>query len=354
MDLIDKIKELSKKITQQKDSIKTEEATKTAFVLPFIHQILGYDVFNPNEVIPEFIADIGKKKGEKVDYAIKINDKLVMIFECKTIDDTLDKFKAIQLQRYFTATEVKIAVLTNGIIYKFFSDLDEPNKMDSKPFMELNLLNIDENIVAELKKLTKTNFQLDTMLSTANELKYTREIKKAIANEFNNPSEKFVKFICKDIYSKKMTSSAVAKFTKLVQKACNQFIAEKVNERLKSALEETDYNEDEAQEKEPKEEPKSPEIITTEEEIGGFYIIKSILRDVVPTDRIKYKDTLSYFGIMIDNLKKQFCRLKVEKQHKYIYIVDKDRNWTKYEITSIDDIYLYSDKLKEIAKYFSD
>jgi hypothetical protein len=123
--------------------IQTEEATKNAFILPFIG-ILGYDVFDPSEVVPEFTADVGTKKGEKVDYAIIRDKKVIMLFECKACDANLDESHASQLYRYFSVTESRIGVLTNGILYRFYTDLEEPNKMDSKPFMELNIIEIQE------------------------------------------------------------------------------------------------------------------------------------------------------------------------------------------------------------------
>ena len=154
MDFIDKLQALSAKIKKQKDGIQTEEATKTAFVLPFIGT-LGYDIFEPTEVIPEFTADVGIKKGEKVDYAICLDGKKVMLFECKSCHSSLDDCHASQLYRYFSVTGARLAVLTNGVLYRFYSDLEEPNKMDSRPFMEFNMLDVQENLVPELKRFTK-------------------------------------------------------------------------------------------------------------------------------------------------------------------------------------------------------
>lgn len=114
-------------------NLATEEATKTALIMPFF-SLLGYDVFNPMEFIPEFVADVGTKKGEKVDYAIMNEGKPVILIEAKGVDDDLTKHDA-QLFRYFTVTDAKFAILTNGIVYKFFTDLEEPNKMDEKPFL---------------------------------------------------------------------------------------------------------------------------------------------------------------------------------------------------------------------------
>ena len=193
MDLIDKIKDLASKIPKQMDHIQTEEATKIALIMPFI-SALGYDVTNPTEVIPEFTADVCTKKGEKVDYAIKKDDDIIILIECKWSGADLHQDDASQLYRYFSATEARFAILTNGISYEFYSDIDEPNKMDSKPFFTFNVLGFQDHQVNELKKFTKSAFSLDDILTTASTLKYTGAIKKILEEELTNPSEPFVRF----------------------------------------------------------------------------------------------------------------------------------------------------------------
>ena len=185
MDLIDKLNELATRIHRQKDTVLTEEAAKTAFVLPFL-QALGYDVFNPSEVIPELTADHGVKKGEKVDYAIRQGDRIVILIECKSIGTTLSTKCAGQLFRYFAVTEAKFGVLTDGIRYIFFSDLENENKMDDRPFFEFNLFQFNENQVDELKKFTKSSFDLDTIISTASNLKYHKALLAEIKTEFES------------------------------------------------------------------------------------------------------------------------------------------------------------------------
>ena len=130
MDFIDEIKQYSKRVSNLKDSLSTEEATKTSLIMPFF-ALLGYDVFNPEEFVPEYTADVGIKKGEKVDYAILSNGEPVMLIECKAVKEELKKHDS-QLFRYFGTSKAKFAILTNGIIYRFFTDLDEPNKMDER------------------------------------------------------------------------------------------------------------------------------------------------------------------------------------------------------------------------------
>ena len=226
---------IATKIDRQQEHIETEEATKNAFILPFI-SALGYDVFDPIEVVPEFTADVGIKKGEKVDYAVFKDGKLAMLFECKSCTTNLDDTHASQLFRYFSVTEARIAVLTNGIVYRFFSDLDNANQMDSRPFLEINLLDIQESLVAELKRLAKVSFNLEDMLSTASHLKYMREIRLLLEDQLREPSEEFVRFITGQVYSGRMTQAILEQFTVTTKRAFHQFINDQISKRLQSAL----------------------------------------------------------------------------------------------------------------------
>ena len=102
MDFIDQLKQFAKRAESLKDTVETEEATKTALIMPFF-SMLGYDVFNPQEFVPEFTADVGIKKGEKVDYAIVKDGSPVILVECKASSESLDKHDS-QLFRYFGTT----------------------------------------------------------------------------------------------------------------------------------------------------------------------------------------------------------------------------------------------------------
>ena len=173
MDFIDQIKAFSSQISKQLEHLETEEATKNALVMPFIN-ILGYNVFNPAEVVPEFTCDFLEKKGKKVDYAIMKDGKPIILFECKSATDTLKNEDAAQLYGYFSVTEVRVGVLTNGLIYRFYSDLEDANKMDGKPFLELDMLNIKEPLVEELKRFRKESFEIKEIVSAASELKFLK------------------------------------------------------------------------------------------------------------------------------------------------------------------------------------
>lgn len=175
MELQNQLKALAEKVIKLKEQIDTEESTKHAFVLPFIN-LLGYDTFNPTEVVPEFTADLGLKKGEKVDYAIFQHDVPIIIIECKNWKEKLNAHNS-QLFRYFHTTKTRFALLTNGIEYQFFTDLESANKMDEKPFLEFDITQLKENVVNEIAKFHKTNFNVDEIVDNASSLKYTKEIK---------------------------------------------------------------------------------------------------------------------------------------------------------------------------------
>lgn len=360
MDFIEVLQNISSKITKQKDFIQTEEATKNAFVLPFI-AALGYDVFDPTEVIPEFTADVGIKKGEKVDYAIKQNEKIIMLFECKCCNGSLDESHASQLYRYFSVTEARIAVLTDGIIYRFYTDIEQPNKMDPKPFMEFNMLDIQEALVIELKRLTKQAFNLEAILTVASELKYTREIKHILNDQLNAPSEEFVKFLAAQVYSGKLTSAVREQFTGITKRAFAQFINERITERLRSVMDEptsstetTGDNHLDGNQNGVISPANESKIVTTEEELQGYHIVKAIVCAVIDAERIGYRDTQSYFGILCDdNNRKPICRLHFNGKQKYIGLMTTEKNEERIPLANLNDIYKLADRLKATAGAYS-
>ena len=360
MDLIDKIRDISARIKKQKSLITTEEATKNAFIMPFI-SALGYDVFNPLEVIPEFTADAGTKKGEKVDYAIKKDDSVIMLFECKKVSCDLTKAHKSQLYRYFSVTEARFAILTNGIIYQFFSDIDEPNKMDSRPFFEFNMLEFEENEVEDLNKFTKSSFSLEEILTTASSLKYTNAIKKVFAAETENPSDAFIRLFTAQIYDGRLTQPVIEEFSPIIKQGWKQFLTSKINSRLKSALtlpEDTPTIDEKkvdtkiAVEAVADDEPKKPGIVTTEDEIEGFHIIKSIVREVIDVKRVTMRDTKSYCGILLDdNNRKPICRLHFNYTQKYLGVLS-NKQEERIPIDCVDDIYTYADKIKGVLSEY--
>lgn len=358
-DLIDEIRSLAAKIERSRSLVATEEATKNAFVMPFI-AALGYDVFDPTEVTPELVADVGVKKGEKIDYAVLRDGKPIMLFECKHHGANLAAEHASQLYRYFSVTECRVAVLTNGVEYRMFTDLDAPNKMDAKPFLVFSVLDFPEGLLPELKKFSKEAFNLDALLSTANELKYTREIKALLGQQLVAPSEEFVKFCAVGIGVSRMTQAVREQFTLLTRRALSDFLSESMEATLKTALGasvggvsfETKVAA-ELVESESRQD-KDPKVTTTEEELEGYYIIKAILRDLVDVRRIVHRDQQSYFGILLDdNNRKPLCRLHFNAASKrYVGVFDENRNEERIAIESPDDIYALAERIRATARIY--
>ena len=350
MDFIDQLRSISQRAEKQLGRIKTEEATKNALVMPFINA-LGYNVFDPTEVIPEFTADVGVKKGEKVDYAIMKDGKVIVLVECKAANVELEDVHTSQLYRYFSVTDARIAVLTNGLDYRFYSDLEEPNRMDSKAFLEFNLLDFSDSIVPELKKLTQPSFDIDTILSTAGDLKYTKEMKRILNDQLTAPSEEFVLFLTSRVYSGVKTKKVKKQFAEITKRALKQFINDHVNERLKSALESPEEAEGQVV-LEPKE--TKEDIVTTEEEQEGYHIVKSILRQHVEPSRVGYKDFRTYFNILLDGKSRQpLCRLWFNSpKKKWIGLFDQDKKEERVLIKELNDIYTHADRIIAALKLY--
>ncbi|MCW2119612.1 type I restriction endonuclease [Flavobacterium sp. 7A] len=340
MELNTQLKALADKIILLKDKIQTEESTKHAFVLPFIN-LLGYDTFNPTEVVPEFTADLGLKKGEKVDYAIIQDDEPILIIECKNWKESLT-IHGSQLFRYFHVSKTRFALLTNGITYQFFTDLDEKNKMDQKPFLEFDITNLKDNVINEIAKFHKSNFDVNNIVTNASSLKYVKEIRKQINDELTNPSNEFVKLFANKVYGGRLTEKVMEEFKDLVQKGFNQFINEKINDRLNAAL----TKEAKQQQEEVVETIEESLVQTTEEELEGYRIVIAILRRKIAVDRIVHRDTQSYFGILLDdNNRKPLCRLHLNSGKKYIGLFNENKVEKKMQIESLDEIYSFEKEL---------
>lgn len=356
MDLVDKLRDLANRLPRQLEHIQTEEATKNALVMPFI-AALGYNVFDPTEVTPELNADIGVKKGEKVDYAILKDGKPIILFECKHHSTDLAQAHASQLYRYFSVTEARFSVLTNGMLYWFYTDMDAPNKMDTKPFFEFDLRNLRDDHIGELKKFSKATFDLNSILTTANELKYTREIARLLTEQMREPSDEFLKLLVSHVYSGRMTQPIREQFSQFVKQAFAQIVNDRITERLKTAL----AGEGSSAIVTPTHVPTSestiasqPEevsgtIVTTDEEIEAYYIVRAILREVVNVKRVVMRDVQTYCGILLDDSnRKTLCRLYFNTTQKYVGFLE-DGQLSRIPIESLDDIYKHAGRLKAVV-----
>ena len=355
MDFKDALQSLAERVSKVKDTIKTEEATKNALIMPFI-SVLGYDVFNPTEVVPEMDCDLIKSKGDKIDYAIFLQGEPIILIECKHWAQNLD-LHSCQLQKYFVASKAKFGVLTNGVVYRFYTDLIKTNIMDTIPFLEIDLENLKDSYVEELKKFHKSYFNVGNILNTASELKHLSELKSQIREEFNNPSSEFVRLFTKKVYEGTVTQKVVEQFTELVKRSLNNYVNEIISERLNVAIKVTEEPKVVDEIVQPAQDDATLEetskIITTDEELQGFYIVRAILAKVISLDRIYQRDTQSYFTILFDdNNRKPICKLHFNSKNKYIETFNVNKQSEKHKIESIVDIYQYADELIHITEYY--
>ena len=357
MDFKDIINQLSERITKQKDVIQTEEATKNAFIMPMISS-LGYDVFDPFEVVPEMDCDIAKK-GEKIDYAIIKDGKPIILIECKHCKQNLSLHNT-QLARYYVASNARFAVLTNGVEYRFYTDLQKTNVMDEKPFLVVNMLELSDADIEQLKKFHKSYFNENEILSTAQELQITLQVKNLLEQNFKQPGDEFTRYFVRCLNDGKSTQKLIDQYKPIIKKSISSIIGEMISGRLATAMEAEDVNNmpknlDEGAVTIDKE----AGIETTQEEIDAYNIVKDILKQYVDEARIQYIDFKSYFTVNLDGIYWYWiCRLSFKRYSKRIGIPNGDYGNCKWvKIESIQDIYKFKDALKEgldIARSYRD
>ncbi|MAQ37245.1 MULTISPECIES: type I restriction enzyme HsdR N-terminal domain-containing protein [Thioclava] len=341
------LKQLSDRISQHAATIGTEEAVKTSVVLPFL-QALGYDVFNPGEVIPEFTADVIGKKGEKVDYAIKLGDEIRILIECKALNTKLDRRHLAQLYRYFSVTNAKFAILTNGQIYEFYSDLEEPNKLDNKPFFSFDLLDGGAGAIGELAKFEKSSFDVDKILANAERLKHVSTVKKYLLSEFEDPSADFIKLVATHVYDGRITAQVRDAIGSATKFAFREIVRDQVRARLSSALDSS--AESEGNDIDPVE---TNDIETTSDEIEGMMTIRAIVREVIDAKRVDLRDAKSYCAVLVDdNNRKPLARLHFNRKQWYLGLFDGESE-ERLPINELTDIYQFSERLKETAKAYA-
>lgn len=341
--------------------ITTEEATKSALIVPFL-RVLGYDDANPTEVIPEYIADGGHRKDRKVDYALcpvpADPPKPALIIECKACTHPLRDRHTSQLHRYFPFTPARFGILTNGVTYQFYTDVKAPNVMETDPFLEIELFHLSDPAIQELARFTKAHFQLDRAVQRAEQLYYTRVVQQMFADSYSHPSDAFVRYFIDEIPEKKNTQTVRAQFTPIVQQAFRQFVHDHLNARMLDRLAQHTRGglSPSAPDALPTQETvrqadrdTDPKIITTEEELHAWYIIKAIVHRRVAPERVTMRDVQRYCSILLDdNRNKRICLLSFNNpERKQLSLFDADKNEQKVPLHSLDDLYQFADQLLE-------
>ena len=318
MEFKEELQKLSIQINERRIHVTNEEMTKQSLILPFI-QVLGYDIYDPLEVRPEYTADFGKKKGEKVDYAIFKNSSPIMFLEAKSVKEKLSNHDA-QLCRYFNSTkDVGLGVITNGIEYRFFTDIDDTNIMDDRPFFVVNITKLKESDYDNLAKFRKDAFNKESLTKCAEELTYASTLDNNIKELLKNPNDEFIRFLIKDFAFQRVTSHIVDKFRPIVKQSISNAVLYMVSEGLYRQESTTSIIEPNIPNENSINEAMTPQktVITTEDELKVFDYIKEILvkfgRNI---DQLGYKDTTGYFSIYISNVNNWFIRINLDSSIK--------------------------------------
>ena len=225
IDFVDRIKETAARLRERVPHCKTEEATKMSLVIPFLEKVLGWDTDDPHQLVPEYVADIGTKRGEKVDYAIMVDDEPAILIEAKKVGTALGREPMNQLYRYFGCTPAHFAILTDGINYLFFADLDDENRMDPHPFFTINLREIDAGSVAPLRAFSRAGFDVERTLELARDLRCIGEIGNLLSKLWAKPSDSFIKWIIGELHDGPRTKPVKERYQRTCKAALDAFLA---------------------------------------------------------------------------------------------------------------------------------
>lgn len=303
--------------------VQGEEATKQALVVPLL-QVLGYDVFDPREVRPEYVADFAVKKAgqfEKIDYAIFINEAPAIFVECKPLGAALQDHSG-QLSRYFNATpSVRVGMITDGMRVRVFTDLEKPNIMDSKPWLEIDLMAIKPAELEALRRFRKADFSSNDITALAEEMVYYNTMLAFIGTQLRDPSESFVRYVASEVMAGgRITIKVVERLTPILRKAIQSAIVENVARSFDPPVESTPAVVEAPQTPAPMAsgassgEPSKPTVVTTPEELESFASISKWIGEIYPAAKLAHRDSKSYFTIHQDNLRKWFMRLMLDRK----------------------------------------
>jgi predicted type IV restriction endonuclease len=329
MGFTEDIVKLSEQVRKRFDQVVGEEATKMALIVPFL-SALGYDVYDPSEVMPEYVADFATKKAgqfEKVDYALAINGTKVMLVEAKACGKKAEAHDG-QLSRYFNGLlTTKVAIVTNGIEYRFFTDLRDKNVMDKEPFFTFNILEYDTKDIDNLKFFHRDNFEVTAITNHAEEMVYVKGMTQLLGNLLRSPSEEFVRFLVAELgtvapsyeIQGRITGKVIDKFKPIVKKSIQGSLVELMTRSLTQEITQPVELEveQEIEEEEKQQESQESKLVTTAEEIEAFEKIKAITQTLRSYNfELQYKDTASYFGINLGKPTWWFLRLYLSSQKK--------------------------------------
>ena len=321
MSFSDTIRTLAGQIKDRRQHVATEEAAKQALILPFI-AALGFDIWNPAELVPEYRAGWAKQT-EKIDYALLIARRLSIFVEAKGLNEVLVNYDP-QLAKYFNSTpEVRFCIITNGVQYRFFTDLQEKNLLDKKPFFEFNFDDFTESDIAVLDRFRKDVFNAENLIGFAEDLVFLSALKSQFKSMLKDPSDDFVRFAVSaaNLVDGPRTQKVVERFRPLVKESISAAILEIVGQSFALAPDPVPEPEPEVISC-PESEVVSSRIVTTEEELRAYELICHLLAEHVPDPgKIKYQDTQRYFAVQYAKTTGWFARLIIQGGEKKLLVV---------------------------------
>jgi len=347
VDLKESIAVFVRRIKDLSDHVKgNEQATKQSLVGP-LFSILGYDLTDPRECIPEFKTDFGIGRSVKpVDWSFMANGKPIFFVEAKEAGKKLAGYSE-QLGDYFAkSTDVKLGILTNGVQWKFYTDVDNSNVMDKEPFVIWDVLSDEESPLDLLTVLHKSQYN-PQLIRTFAERNRNRNLLVNELAKLLEPSSELVRLAIANIETRRLTDSVIDNWKPVLKSAIEEWARQRTLNLILNP-------------------PKAPEtstidrIVTTQEELKTYEAIKTVLSDDRP---VSYQDTYSYFKIHLPERQTwAFCRLYLDRRSPIMWIgldysdikdiviggitISDADGWIEVPLRSIDDMHLYKDLLR--------
>ncbi len=328
------VKELKKSLlafdlTKAIENSDNEAKTRMYLVEPFFEILRFYRGFENGNLIPEYDADFANLKGKKVDYAILFKGKPEILVEVKKASMKLHTKNTAQLNEYFNnTTESKIGILTNGLIYEFYcrNAASGPN-LHPTPFYTFNWENVEGSQLEKLAEFYAMSINLKDIIDKAQDSFFLESFEEALYKEISKPSKEFIKAIFAHMNGNKLTENIEKQIRQLINSVSIKAAFDRLVEEESATL--------------------NSGIITTEDEIRIFNIIKTILahNKQIDTNSIGYKDFKGKFSIIMqDSVKKKICDLYISK-NSHVLEIDGER----IDIPDIDSIVKLKKRLTDKA-----
>ena len=348
MDFESRLTEHIDKLNIKKGACTNEETTKTALILPFF-TLLGYDTTDPAEVMAESVSAPGGNKDQRVDYCLYSGGKAIIIVEAKPYKANLEKYST-QLANYYTCSDAKIAIITDGVKYRFYTDSVKQNIMDMVPFFDIDLTCLTQQQIDQLAGFQKEGFDAESITSFSAFYDF-------FAEQLKHPSDDLVRLFLTGCHvnTPKQTATLCDKYRPLVQKAmeaCLNRIMKKSN-----AIAIKQFQDDGNSTAVPTAPPKqASSIVTTQEELDAFAIAQEMLSEIVPASDIGYKDRQRYMGVFYqNNISKWICRFEFKNKTKVLILprqTDPALEDRSRKLNAIEEIRQYRDDLIAVLQSY--